>query len=238
MKLAALVLLALALSGCETTAEKSAKLEKQAKRVTLVKQKGLSITRQSTVVKVVDARVVHSSEGTATVVTLRNTAPRALRDVPIAIAVKDANGASVYTNSTPGLARTLISAALVPAHGELTWIDDQIQAAGTPASASAKIGEGAAVAGALPRLSVEGAHLHEDPTNGLTAEGTVTNHSPVAQRELVVYALAEHAGKIVAAGRAVLASLGAGSSSLFQVFFIGDPSGATLKVSAPPTTLG
>ena len=43
----ALLLAALALvcSGCETTAEKSAKLEKAAKRQTLAKQQGLTITR-------------------------------------------------------------------------------------------------------------------------------------------------------------------------------------------------
>ncbi len=236
MRLAALLVLALTLTGCETTAEKSAKLEKQAKRVTLVKQKGLSIAHESTIVKVTGTKVVNSPEGSAVVVSLRNTAPKPLRDVPIAIAVKDASGASVYTNSTPGLSHTLVAVALLPAHGELTWIDDQIQTAGT--AASARVGEGAAVTGALPRLSVEGAHLHEDPASGQTVEGTLTNHSRVAQRELVAYALARRDGKIVAAGRAVLASLPAGSSAPFQIFFIGDPRGAQLEVSAPPTVLG
>ena len=238
MRYVALVLVALALTGCETTAEKSAKLEKQAKRVTLVKQKGLSIGRQSTVVKVASATIVHGSEGAAAVLTLRNSSSRALREVPIAISVKDGGGASLYTNDVPGLASTLTSAALLPAHGRITWIDDQIQASATAKSVSAKIGEGAPVAGTLPQIEITGAHLYEDPANGTGAEGTVTNGSRVTQQELVVYAVARRGGRIVAAGRAVVASLPAGSSVPVQVFFVGDPKGAQLELSAPPTTLG
>jgi hypothetical protein len=238
VRIAALLLLAaLALTGCETTAEKSAKLEKQAKRVTLVKQKGLSITRQSTVIKVLETGVVHDTEGAAAVVSLRNTGPRALSDVPIAIAIRSADGASVYTNSTPGLSRTLVSVALVPAHAELTWIDDQIQTASAD-SASARVGEGPAVSGALPKISLAGVHPHEEAANGTTAEGTVTNHSSVAQQELVIYAVARRGRTVVAAGRAVLASLPAGATAPFQIFFIGEPRGARLQLSVPPTTLG
>lgn len=235
MRIAALLLVALALTGCETTAQKSAKLEKAAKRVTLAKQKGLSITRRSAFIKVLDTSVVHDSEGAAAVVRLRNTAPRPLSDVPIEVTVKSAGGTSVYTNSTPGLARTLVSVALVPPHAELTWIDDQIQVAGAD-SANARVGEGAAVRGALPEISVSGVQLHEEAASGTTVEGTVTNHSSVAQQELVVYAVAQRGTAPVAAGRAVLASLPAGATSPFQIFFIGEPRGAALQVTAPPTT--
>jgi hypothetical protein len=43
---------------------------------------------------------------------------------------------------------------------------------------------------------------------------------------------------VVAAGRAVLASVGAGASLPFQVFLVGSPVGAKLVASAPPTTFG
>jgi hypothetical protein len=128
-----------------------------------------------------------------------------------------------------------MSAALLPAHAVMTWIDDQVQASGTPASVSVKVGEGTPATGAIPQLSVEGAHLAE---GGTEAEGNLVNHSPVAQQELVVYALARRAGRIVAAGRAVLAQAPAGTSSPFQIFFVGDPRGARLEVSAPATTPG
>jgi len=234
---AALVLVALALTGCETTAEKSAKLEKEALRQRAhepAAQKGLSITRESTDVKVVQTAVVHGTEGNAAVVTLHNTSSRALRDVPIAITVRDAAGSALYANSAAGLARSLVSLPLLAAHGQLTWVDDQVQVAGTPASVSAKVGEGAAATGAIPPISVQGAHLAE--AGG--AEGTVVNHSRVSQTELVVYALARRAGRIVAAGRAVLPQLPPDTPTRFQVFFIGDPQGAQLELSAPASTLG
>ncbi len=239
------MLVALALTGCESNQERSAQLEKVAKqhegeaaRRRALAQRALTITRQSTRVKVIATAVVSSSEGAAAVVTLRNTSGTPLLDVPVQIAVRNARGASIYTNDIPGLSTTLVSAALLPAHATTTWIDDQVQATGTPAGVSAKVGEGAPASGAIPQLSVDGAHLSEAQAGGAEAEGTVVNHSTVAQQELVVYALARRAGRIVAAGRAVLAQSPAGASTPFQIFFVGNPSGARLEFSAPATTPG
>ncbi len=119
-----------------------------------------------------------------------------------------------------------------------TWIDDQVQAAGVPAGVSAKIGEGEPVTGAIPRLSVEGTHLIESSASGVEAEGKLVNSSAVGQRELVLYATARRAGRIVAAGRALIPQAEAGTSTSFQVFFIGSPKGAQLEFSAPPSTFG
>jgi hypothetical protein len=66
----------------------------------------------------------------------------------------------------------------------------------------------------------------------------VVNHSTVAQQELVVDAIARRAGRIVALGRAVIAQDPAGSSTPFQIFFVGDPNGARLEFSAASTTAG
>jgi hypothetical protein len=237
---AALVLVALALTGCETTAEKSARLERQAKLAGngSLAQKGLSITRASSVVSVVSTAVVHSSEGAVAVVTLRNSSAHALRTVPIAIAVRDAGGRTLFQNDAPGLQASLVSVASLPAHGELTWVDDQVPANGAPAAVSARVGEAPAVVGSLPRIVVESVHQIEDPSNGLGAAGTIVNRSRISQRSLVVFVIARRAGRIVAGGRAVLPDVAAGSSIPFQVFFIGDPRGAQLQASAPATTLG
>jgi hypothetical protein len=179
--------------------------------------------------------VLHSSEGTAAVVTLHNMTSTTLRDIPILITVRDASGAAIYSNDTPGLASALVAVPLLPAHGTTTWIDDQVQAAGAPASVSTKVGEGEPVTGAIPRLDVEGAHLAQG-TSGIEAEGKLVNSSSVSQRELVLYAIARRAGRIVAAGRALIPQAEAGTSTRFQVFFIGNPIGAQLEVSAPPST--
>ena len=228
--------LAVSLSACETTAEKSAKLEKAAHHTRLA-ERGLTITKPSDDVRVLSATIVHGSEGNAAVITLHNASSHALHAVPIAITVKDAHRATLFQNNTAGLEPALTSLGSLAAHGQATWIDDQILTSGTPAGVSAIVGESPAVNGALPRIEVRGVHTSEEGgTEG--AAGTVRNASSITQQNLVVYVLARRAGQVVAAGRAVLPEVGAGASLPFQAFLQGDPSGARLQASAPATTFG
>jgi hypothetical protein len=233
----ALVLLAVALSGCETSAEKSAKIEKvaklEAREAAKHKPKGLTITRVSGVAHVTSTAVLHTSEGTAAIVSVHNSSARALRNVPLEITVKASGGAIVYKNTAPGLAATLVSIPLLPAHATSTWVDDQVQASDVATSVSAKVGEGERVNGAMPQLTVTGTHVAEG-----AIEGSVVNHSPSEQREVVVYAVARQAGKVLAAGRAVVPDAPAGSSTRFQVFPIGAVAGAKLELLAYPGAPG
>ncbi len=235
-----LALVALALTACESNQERSAKLEKaaavhkgQAARQRALAQRALIITRRSAKVKVTATAAVKGAEGAAAIVTLHNISGTSLRDVPIQITVSNARGAPVYKNNIPGLSTTLVSVALVPAHGTLTWIDDQVQATGVPASVSAEVGEGTPSAGAIPQLSVQSLHLSEQQL-----EGNLVNHSAVTQQELVIDALARRSGTVVAAGRAVIAEAAAGASTPFQIFFVGNPSGAKLGVTVVATSPG
>jgi len=241
VRLAALVLAALALTACESSQEKSAKLERTAKLATKhasLTAAGLAVAEPSTKVKVLDASLLSSSEGAAALVTLHNLSSVALRKLPIEITIKGAGGATLYSNHASGLATSLVSVPLLAPHATTTWIDDQVPSVGAPKGVSAEVGEGEPVTGAPPSLAVQGAHLVRGEKSGPEAEGSVVNHSSVAQRELVVYALARRGGRVVAAGRAVITQAEAGSSTHFQVFFIGNPRGAQLEVSVPPTTFG
>ncbi len=235
MRWATLVLVALALSGCETTQEESAKLEKTAKHFALARR-GLTIAHASTQVHVLGATVVHSSEGAAAAVTVTNTSSHALRSVPIAITVRSASGQRVYQNNAPGLEAGLTSISSLPAHDTVTWVDDQVPTTGGPASVSAIAGVAPAGSGPEPQIEVQGVHLAEAATGEIS--GTVRNRSNVTQQHLVVYALARRAGMIVAAGRAVLAEVAAGASVPFQAFLVGAPAGAKLEASAPASTPG
>jgi hypothetical protein len=241
------VIAALALTGCETTAQKSAQLERAAHHTRLA-ERGLSIVKQSTDVRVLGAALVHGAEGAAAVVTLRNDSAHALTDVPIAITVKNAGGSTVFQNNAPGLEAALTAIGSLPAHGEATWVDDQVPASGAPASVSAIVGESpiaaAAIAGKspvasgpIPRIEVAGVHRGEE-AGSTVAAGTARNRSNVTQKSLVVYALARRAGRIVAAGRAILPEVPAGASTPFQAFLVGSAQGAALEASAPATTLG
>ncbi len=238
---AAAALLTFALSACESTQEKSARLEKTALAhggTGRKAAKGLSITKASAVLKVVSTAVVHGTEGAAATVTVRNASATAQRAVPLAITVRDATGGTLYSNTAPGTAASLAAVAYVPAHGETTWVDDQVQAAGTPASVSAEVGEGQPAPGAPPRISIS----HEAPVAEAGAagqiHGRVTNASTVEQRELVVDALARRGDKVVAAGRAVLEQLAPGASSNFEVLLLGSSaSGATVRLDVQPSRL-
>jgi hypothetical protein len=167
---------------------------------------------------------------------VRNLSGRPLVSVPIAITVRGAHGQTLYQNNTAGLEAGLTHVASIPPHGAVTWVDDQVPSAGEPASVSTVVGEAPAASGPEPRVEVQGAHVAEASTG--EAAGTVQNSSNVAQHKLVVYVTARRAGAVVAAGRAVLAEVGAGASVPFQLFLIGNSAGATLEASAPPTTFG
>ncbi len=237
---AALALVALALAGCETTAEKSAKLERAAKVHQVRAAKGNPL--QALVggpagrhARVVSSALVHTAEGTAVVVGVRNLTATALADLPLLLTVEDAAGSTVYTNNAPGLSPALTGIALLPAHATLEWVDDQVQAAGSPATVTAKLGEGHTGGASSPALTVSG-RLSEQNANGGTVEGTVANPGGATQHEVIVYISARHGGTVASAGRAVLAEVPAHGSSPFQAFLIGDPSGASLQLSAPPTS--
>ena len=229
--------LALGLSACESTQEKSARLEHQAKHVTLA-QKGLSIAKASTVVKVLSTVVVRSSEAAAVAVTVRNDSGQALQHLPLALTVRGADGQRLYENNSAGLESALVSIPSLPAHATLTWVDDQVPANGQPATASAEVGEASAIQGAPAQTAISGLHPIEDPNNGNGAAGAVENRSNVAQTNLTVFVIARRGGRIVAAARAVLPSLGPHASLPFQAFLVGSPAGATLEAVAPATTFG
>ncbi len=225
---------AIALGGCESSQERSAELAREAKHSVGSAEHGLRIAHASRRIKVLGTQIVRSAEGTAALVTLQNTSSQALRDVPLAITVKDAGGAALYRNDAPGLEAALTSVSLVEPGERFAWIDDQVQTTGTPASASAEAGEAQTAPGRAPRIHLSGVHATEAPEVGVA--GTVNNESSVAQRGLVVYGLARRGAKIVAAGRAVLSEVPAHGSSPFQVLFIGSAQGATVQASAPATT--
>lgn len=235
----AVLVLALALGGCESSQEKSAQIEKQVKlaraRNPAQTSQGLSIAHASREVRVIATQALHTSEGTAVVVTLRNVSSHGLRDVPIAITVKGAGGSTLSQNNATGLEAALTAVPLLAAGQRFTWIDDQVQATEAPASVSALVGEAPQAPTPVPQIVLTGVHANEE-SGASGAAGTVHNDSAVAQRELVVYGIARRDGRIVAAGRAVLGKVAAHGSTPFQVLFIGSASGAQVEASAPPST--
>lgn len=235
--LALLVLPLLAVSACESTQAKSARLQREG-GARLAAERGLDVRSQNPDVKVLATAVVHDENGTAVTVVLRNLARRPLGRVPVAIDVRGGDGRTVYANDIPGLDPSLVEATGIPAGGELLWVNDQVAANGAPKAVDALVGrERGTAPRELPRIEAGAPRLATDSVTGVEAIGRVTNRSQVDQRRLVVSVVARRGGRVVAAGRAIVARLAAGKSAPYHVFFIGDPRGAQLAVAAPPTVL-
>jgi hypothetical protein len=223
-------------TGCQSTQQKNDELAKQAKKLTL--QKGLKVTRTNKQVDVVGTTVLQDANGAAAVVTLRNRTSKPLARQPISIAVLGAGGQKLFANDAPGLEPSLVSTPPIPARGTAAWIDDQLQLSGHARKVDAKVGIAAASAQAPahePKLIVSRPTFHNDPISGVAVVGTVKNASKVEQRKLVISVIARKGERVVAAGRGQIERLKPGKSGNYKVFFIGNPRGAKLSVSVPPT---
>ncbi len=233
--LLAMALVALA-SGCESTQDRSARLEKTGAKQ-IGQEKGVVVSHQGADVKVLATAAIGSPDGAAAVVRMRNVGSRALVRLPISVNVKGGRGRSLYRNDQAGLERSLVSAPLVRPGQTLWWVNDQVTADGRPRSVSATVGEGRPAGGSPPDVVVTKVRLSVDPVSGVEAKGFVRNRSAIPQRLMPIFAVALKGGRVVAAGRAIVERLRSRASARFSVFFIGDPRGARLEVAASPTVL-
>lgn len=227
--------LAIALVGCESSQDKSARLKRQGAHA-LALQRGLVITKRNTSVRIVKTGLVTDSNGTAAAITLRSAKPSPLGTTPIAFTILDPKGKSVFRNDAAGLQPSLVSIAAMPPGQDVTWVNDQVTPNGTAAKLRAELGAAISTAPpALPKIDVGQPHLLNDSTSGMEAVGKVTNDSKVTQLKLFVYLAAWRGGKLVAAGRGAINKLAAGAHTDYHIFLIGKPQGAQFSVSAPPT---
>jgi hypothetical protein len=232
----------LALGGClgvETTQEKSAKRSKLA-ATRIAHQKGLKIGRTNPFIKVEQSAVVQDPNGVAAVVRVRNTGDTQVT-LPVAITVADAKGKKLYANDAPGLDKSLVSLPVLRKGEEAYWVNNQILVAGKAQTVDAVVGTAQSPAtGAIPTIAISGLKVGHD-ADGVYAAGIVRNDSAVAQRRLVVSCIARQGNTLRAAGRAIIDRLPPAAEAKkpikFTVYFIGDPKGAALTCSAPPTDL-
>jgi hypothetical protein len=184
--------------------------------------------------------VVADRYGIAVAVQVRLRGRRAQPQLPIGFEVSGRDGERLYANDLPGLAPSLTHIPLLPAGRSVWWVNDQVQADGAT-RARARVGNATVKASAAalahaPRLEPGGLHLDHDSSGSFT-RGYVRNRSPIEQRNVTVFAVAERGGRVVAAGRAGIERLKARKKGLFKVFWIGDPRGARVRIFAPATTL-
>ncbi len=229
---------ALVVTGCESTQDKSAKIAAELGPV--AKEKGLAIGKRSKDVRVVSTTLLTDANGSAVAVELHNDSGRDLAEVPLLIDVLDAQGRSVYRNDIPGIEPALAAVPFIPAGGDVTWVHDQVLATGKPAKVKVTVGAGGEpVGGERPAVSVFEPKLEGDPYTGVAASGEVVNESGADVERLLLYAVAREGSRIVAAGRGAIEPLkDKPKPAPYNVFFIGDPKGAEIEVADFPTLPG
>jgi hypothetical protein len=223
------------LTGCESTQDKARKIQAENAAV-LASEHGVSISKPNKDVKVEGTTLLHDQYGDAIVVTLRNESNQTLVNVPILVDVRDAKGKSVYKNDTPGLRKALTNVPVLPPGESVDWVNEQLTLSGPAKSAKVTVGVTQEKAPAkLPQIEIGPAKVKES-AQGVLATGEITNKSQVDQVQLQLYAVARSGGRVVAAGRGEFKNLKAGSGKhKYNFFFIGDPAGAEVKVTAPPS---
>ena len=227
---------AVSLAACESTQTTSDRLSTNAKK--LLNAEGLKVTERNKAIKVAGTSVLKDENGIAVVVDMKNSG-KAQGGVPVAIAVKGAGGKEIWSNSTPGLDRSLITAAVVD-RGSSFWVNNQIQAVGKPKKAVAKIGPSDTGVPADPPVIKLSKFQFKSDISGVYLAGVVKNTSKLPQKRLVISCVSRSGSTVVAAGRAIIDRLAPDPTPkpvLFRVYFIGNPKGGKVQCISPPTTL-
>jgi hypothetical protein len=225
------------LSACESTQDKSARLERDGAGKADVS--AVARGARNADVQVLRTTVLADAKGgRAIVVALRDTGPSQAA-VPLQIVAKDAKGAPVYKNDLEGLQTSLQQMAFLARGRTAYWVHDQVIAPAKPASVDVHVAASKAPRPrSVPDVRLRGVHLTHDDS-GLLVKGVVQNRSAVPQRNMPIYAVATKGGRVVAAGRALIERLDPEPQkkpTVFRIYFIGDPSGAALDVRAIPST--
>ena len=158
--------------------------------------------------------------------------------VPIQVDIKDPKGKSVFKNDTEGLEDGLLNIQVAEPGQETWWVHDQVFPTGKAAGLDVTIGKSeVSPPASVPTLTASKPEINRDPVSGIEVQGEITNESEVEQTDLLVYAVATKGGKVVAAGRGLIPKLKTGpKGEPYNIFFIGDPTGADIEVFATPNT--
>jgi hypothetical protein len=226
--------LTVTLAACESTESESAKIEREASKSREAEPGALKLGKVNASVRVSDAALVSEGARKAVAVRLTSTSARDQRDLPVLVEVTAAGGKLAYTNQI-GVEPALQHISQLRSHASAWWVDDQVLANQTTRAVRVRVGDGKSSHG-LPLLSATLANA-AGGSKSSSLSGVLVNHSRVAQKKVPVYVVALRGGKVVAAGRVLVASLAGrpGASAPFHVTLIGSPAGAKIELTAVAT---
>ncbi len=223
-------------TACESTEQESSKLAREDKQA-VVGPTSLKLGAVNHSVRVADVTLLRDAGRTAVAVRLTGTSAAPQLRVPVLVSVTGSDGKQLYSNTAGGLEPSLQRiGVLLPRHPEW-WVDDQVLTSTTPTAAQVRVGSGTSSKdGAIPTLATSGVALSSS-SGSAVLNGGVVSHSSKTLDGIAVFAVYLRAGKVVAAGRALIEQLPGGSTAPvpFEIFLVGNPSGATLELTVVPT---
>jgi len=233
--LASALLIPTLLAGCESTQEKSAKLESLGAEIAKIEKIKIGAANQS--IDITGKTLLTDQYGSALVLRLKNDSPKPQVDVPVGLVVKNAQGKAIYKNDTEGLEDGLIQIPIIEGSSDGWWVNDQVLVTQKPKSADLTIGKPESQSPSkIPEIEVSPPFLATD-SSGPNVTGEVVNKSDVEQIDMLLYAVATKGGKVVAAGRGLIPKLKTdGKPEFYRIYFIGDPKNAEIEVVAMPST--
>lgn len=233
---------AAALAGCATTQQEAARLQLNSARIR-ASQLPTEVTVPGQAVGVTRVARVVTGGATAFVVQVRNSGRQPVSDLPISVGVRVGSRRPIYVNRQSPLEFSYFDAhlPLVAAGGTLTWVFTTDQR--LPAHARPFALVGGTPSNPAPRtheLPVIRASAVSPPTAASAAGApplavSLHNLSSVPQYQLQVYAVAERAGRYVAAGSFTVPHLGSNATSTLKLPILGHINHARLQIEAAST---
>ncbi|HEY4997483.1 MAG TPA: hypothetical protein VII03_05760 [Solirubrobacteraceae bacterium] len=223
-------------AACQSTEQESAKIAGEAKAAPAAGA-ALKLGAPNHSVHVSQVTLLSDAGRLAVAAKLTNTSSRAQVGVPLLVSVTGKGGKVIYSNEAAGVEASLQRIALLRAHQSAWWVDDQVLTSQPALAAKLRVGSGPRTrSSAYPELATSAGHsVREAGISTLSA--SLVNHSSTGQSKVPVFGVALRGGRVVAAGRAVIAALPArrGASVAFQIVFVGNPTGATVELSPVPS---
>jgi hypothetical protein len=229
-----------ALGGCvETTQQKNARAQLQDDRL-LASRSSVVVTRPDPNIAVLNVRSLRGPAGGVIAVTLRNEGGRPVSDLPLSVAVLTPAGHTAYLNRQAELPYFQTHIAGIGGKAEATWVFSSASPipnghvfvrAGAPAIPVDK------AIGKLPAITSSLTSVRSRGRDRATVSAQIENRSEAPQDGLAVYAYALSGDRLVAAGTALLGSLGSGATQAVQVPLVGKPGSSAVHLETPPTNL-
>jgi hypothetical protein len=224
-------------AACESTESESAKIEREAAIAREHEPGALKLGAPNRSVRVSHTTLLSSGGRGALALRLSSSSARAQANVPVLLEIKGKAGKVLYSNQPGGTDPKLQRISLLRPHASAWWVNDQVLVNQPSTGVKVRVGTGSRVGshGAPPPLVARKTHVVGRP-GASTVSGELVNEGSRAQREVPVFAVALRGGKVVAAGRVLVARLAGrhGASARFQIPLVGDASRAKIELTAVP----